>query len=430
MKTKVTCWLERAHPFWFSLYTALTAFCLYSCVYGFRKAFSVATFDQVNFLGMSYKVWLVSAQVAGYAFSKFLGIKIIAELKAENRSRSIKVLVGIAGTSWFLFAITPAPFNIIFLFTNGIPLGMIWGMIFHYLEGRRTTEILGAGLSVSFIFSAGFAKSVGGVIMRDWGTSEYWMPFVTSCLFTFPLLIFLWMLEQVPPPSPLDEQLRTKRQPMLAPERKQFIAEFYLGIILLVVSYVLLTTFRDFRDNFSAELWRGLGYKNSPELFTETEVPIAIVVLIIMASLMLIKNNTAALMANLFLIITGLLMIAVSTFLFEHNRISAMLWMVLSGTGLYMGYVPFNSILFDRLLATFKVAGTVGFVMYVADAFGYLGSVGVLLVKEFTSMNISWLNFFVRSAYLISIIGSVLIMLAMIYFYQKQKRFQIEAPTD
>ena len=243
-------WLENTNPIWFSLYTACAAFCLYSCVYGFRKAFSVATFDGQDFLGVSYKVWLVSAQVAGYALSKFAGIKIISELKSENRSRSILMFVAVAGVSWFLFAITPAPLNIVFLFTNGIPLGMIWGMIFHYLEGRRTTEILGAGLSVSFIFSAGFAKSVGGFIMRDWGTSEYWMPFVTSCLFAVPLLAFLWLLEQVPPPSPLDEKLRTKRQPMLAPQRRQFIAEFSVGIVLVIVSYVLLTAFRDFRDNF------------------------------------------------------------------------------------------------------------------------------------------------------------------------------------
>jgi len=34
------------------------------------------------------------------------------------------------------------------------------GLIFSYLEGRQTTEALGAGLSVSFIFSAGFSKTV------------------------------------------------------------------------------------------------------------------------------------------------------------------------------------------------------------------------------------------------------------------------------
>ena len=79
-------------------------------------------------------------------------------------------MVLIAGISWLFFAIVPPPYNIVFLFTNGFPLGLVWGMIFGYMEGRRYTEVLGAGLSVSFIFSAGLAKSAGkGSIMRDWG---------------------------------------------------------------------------------------------------------------------------------------------------------------------------------------------------------------------------------------------------------------------
>jgi hypothetical protein len=86
--------------------------------------------------------------------SKFIGIKVISELKAHSRSLGILIMVSIAGISWLLFAIVPPPYNVIFLFTNGLPLGMVWGMVFGYLEGRRFTEVLGAGLSVSFIFSA------------------------------------------------------------------------------------------------------------------------------------------------------------------------------------------------------------------------------------------------------------------------------------
>ncbi|HCW07667.1 MAG TPA: hypothetical protein DGG95_09930, partial [Cytophagales bacterium] len=114
---RITAWLQSTNNASFSLYTALTAFCLYSCVYGFRKAFSAATFDGLLLLGISYKVWLVTAQVIGYALSKFLGIKIIAELQSKNRAQSIIWLVVTAGVSLFLFAIVPASANILFLFT-------------------------------------------------------------------------------------------------------------------------------------------------------------------------------------------------------------------------------------------------------------------------------------------------------------------------
>ena len=140
-----------------------------------------------------------------------------------------------------------------------------------------------------------------------------------------------------------------------------------------------------------------------------------------MGSIMFVQNNMQALVINHFIIISGLALIGLSTILFERQIIDAPLWMTLTGLGLYLGYVPFNSIFFDRLIASFKYVGTVGFIMYVADSFGYLGSVGVLLYKEFVHKTLSWLEFFTASGYLISISGSILILSSMFYFINKQK---------
>lgn len=415
-KSRVTLWLEKTNSFWFALFTTVMAFSLYTSVYAFRKTFAVATFEGIQYLGISYKVWLVTFQVIGYASSKFVGIKVISELKASSRALGILLMVTIAGLSWLFFALVPAPYNIAFLFTNGFPLGLVWGMVFGYLEGRRYTEVLGAGLSVSFIFSAGLAKSVGGFIMRDWGVSEMWMPFTTCCVFTLPLLIFLYLLDKVPPPTALDESLRTRRQPMNAQERKKFIATFFPGIVFFTLSYVLLTIFRDFRDNFSAEVWKSLGYGNSPEIFTTTEIPVSIIVLAVMGSLMMIKNNQRAFLINHLMVIIGMLLTGVSTFLFQQQLIAAPVWMISIGLGLYLGYVPFNSIFFDRLLAAFQYVGTVGFLIYLADSFGYLGSVGVLFFKEFGYASLSWLDFFITAGYILSIAGSLLMTASLIYF--------------
>lgn len=415
----LTRWLRQVHPVVFTLYASLASFCLYTCVYAFRKTFAAATFEGLVYAGISYKVWLVCFQVVGYALSKFIGIRIISELSAHSRSRGIIIMVGVAGVSWLLFALVPAPYNVIFLFTNGLPLGMVWGMVFGYLEGRRMTEVLGASLSVSFIFSAGLCRSMGGYIIRDWGVSERWMPFVAALVFSIPLFLFLWLLDKVPPPTAEDEALRTKRQPMNKQERKAFLATFLPGIVLFVLAYMLLTTFRDFRDNFSAEVWKSLGYGNSPGIFTATEVPISFAVLIIMGSIMLIRNNVVALMVNHLIVALGMVLIGVSTFLFEQQLIDAPLWMTLIGLGLYLGYVPFNSIFFDRLIAAFQYVGTVGFIMYVADSFGYLGIVSVLFFREFNYPLLSWVDFFTAAGYIISVTGTVLILGSMLYFNRK-----------
>lgn len=418
----ITRRLKGSHPLLITLYASVTAFGLYTCMFAFRKTFTAATFEGLEYAGMSYKVWLVIFQVAGYGLSKFIGIKVISELKPQSRASGILLMAGIAGLSWLLFGLVPPPYNIIFLFTNGFPLGMVWGMVFGYMEGRQTTEVLGAALSVSFIFSAGLCRSAGGFIMRDWHVSENWMPFVSACVFSVPLLIFLWLLDKLPPPSPADEAMRTKRQPMNRQDRIRFTSTFLPGIVLFVLAYMLLTTFRDFRDNFSAEVWKTLGYGNSPGIFTQTETPISIIVLIIMASIMLIKNNKLALMINHLIVTAGMVLIGISTFLFEQQLIGAPLWMILVGLGLYLGYVPFNSMFFDRLIAAFRYTGTVGFVMYVADAFGYLGIMGVLVFKEFGMAKLSWLQFFISTGYLLSAVGTLLILGSMWYFHRKHRK--------
>lgn len=422
-ENRITRWLSDS-PIAFTLYTSFAAFFLYTCVYAFRKTFAAATFDGLIYGGVSYKVWLVIFQVIGYGLSKFIGIKVIAELKAHARATGILLMVAIAGISWLLFALTPAPYNIIFLFTNGLPLGMVWGMIFSYLEGRRTTEVLGATLSVSFIFSSGLCRTTGAYLIQNMGVSESWMPFVASCIFIIPLLACLYLLNKVPPPNAQDIELRTLRKPMDAAARKQFMRMFLPGIVLFTLCYVLLTVFRDFRDNFSAEVWNSMGYANKPEVFTTTEIPISIAVLLLMGSLMVIKDNALALFVNHILIGCGMLLIGVSTFLFEQQLLSPTYWMTFIGLGLYIGYVPFNSIFFDRLLATFSYTGTVGFIMYVVDSAGYLGSISMLLLKEFGHKQASWLSVFVTSGYIMAVAGTFFIGGSLFYFYRKHQALQ------
>ena len=116
----INSWLKQTHGIWFTIYASLAAFCLYTCVYAFRKTFAAATFEGLFFAGISYKVWLVTFQVIGYALSKFIGIKVISELKAHSRAFGILLMAGIAGVAWLLFALVPAPYNIVFLFLNDL----------------------------------------------------------------------------------------------------------------------------------------------------------------------------------------------------------------------------------------------------------------------------------------------------------------------
>lgn len=425
----ISGWIGAQTGFWFALYASISAFCLYTCIFALRKTFGVATYEGIAFAGHSFKVWMVVFQVMGYMLSKFIGIKVVSELNPSSRASGILMMVSIASLSWLFFAITPAPYSLIFLFFNGLPLGMVWGMVFGYLEGRKMTEVLGASLSVSFIFSSGFAKTIGGLLMVDWGVSEMWMPFVSCALFLPPLLFFLFLLNKIPPPNSEDEALRTKRKPMTGEERKKFTLTFLPGLVLLILSYMLLTAYRDFRDNFSAEIWKTLGYGDKPSIFAQTESIISLVVLVVIASLMVIKNNFKALVINHIIVILGMGMVGLGTWTYEKQWIDAPTWMVMVGMGLYFGYIQFNSIFFDRLIATFRYVSTVGFLIYLADSFGYVGSVGVLMYKEFGQANLSWLSFFIQSSYVLAFAGSVLMLCSLVYFIVKQSKTKKTNPV-
>lgn len=304
-------------PAWFiSVYAAVCSFCVYFCMYAFRKPFTAAGFSGLLFLNIDYKVWLVSAQLIGYMLSKFYGIRFISAMPPNKRANTIVVLIVFAWLSLLLFAITPSPYNIIFLLLNGFPLGMIWGLVFSYLEGRRTTEFMGAVLSVSFIFSSGVVKSIGKNLVLNHHITEFRMPFYTGSFFLIPLFLFTWLLNHIPPPTEKDIQLRSIRKPMTKQERKNFIAIFLPGIITIVTTYVLLTILRDFRDNFSNELYTESGYGNNPDIFTITETPVSLIVLLCMSLLILVKNNVHAFLLNHFIIICGYVIALIATLLF------------------------------------------------------------------------------------------------------------------
>jgi MFS family permease len=404
-----------------SVLAGVSAFGAYTSMYAFRNAFAAGTFTGQQYFHVDYKVWLVIAQIIGYTLSKFYGIRFIAEIKGSRRGAAILVLVGIAWLSLLCFALVPAPYNIIFLFINGFPLGLIWGLVFGYLEGRRSTEFMAAVLSISLIFASGFVKTVGRTLLHSFPISDFQMPFLTGAVFVVPLILFVFFLELMPQPGAEDIKLRTKRAPMNAEERRQFLQRFLPGILLTLVIYVLLTVMRDVRDNFEVEIWASLGVKGNA-IYTTTDTKISVIVLVAMSLLILVRKNLRAFSIIHLMIIGGCVLIGASTIMFSMKMISPTTWMTMAGLGLYLGYVPYNAIFFERMIATFHYKSNVGFIIYVADSLGYLGSVTLLLVKELGRPNISWGDFFKQGVVFVAVIGGICATLSLLYFLQNARK--------
>ena len=423
MSTRTLTVRLQQSPAWvFILCVSLTSFIAYTCMYGFRKPFTAAGYSEVHLFGISYKVVLVISQVLGYMLSKFYGIRFIAMMQPSKRAGFLIKLIFIAWASLLGFALVPAPYNFIFMFINGLPLGMVWGLVFGYLEGRRVTELMGAVLATSFIFASGLAKTVGKWLMLGVGISEWWMPFAAGAVFIGPFLLSTWLLNQTPPPTPEDIAQRTIRLPMEKAERKAFLQRFGVALIPVIIAYVMLTILRDFTEDFANELWTETGFKNNADVFARTSTIVSLIVLAVIGGFFLIKNNYRAFQLNNIIIIGGFALAATTTIAYHLHWISPVVWIIGASAGLYFGYVPYNCFYFERMLAAYKVPGNVGFLIYIADAFGYLGTVVVLLVKEFVKIKYTWVDFFTGMFYISAVLGIVLVLWGSVLYDKIYKR--------
>jgi len=404
-----------------TLYIAVLTFCMYSSVYAFRKPFTVASFGEKEMLGISYQTLLIISQVIGYMLSKFAGIRFISSLKRTGRWKTTVMIMTCAWMSLFLFAILPDWAGVLCFLVNGFLLGFMWGIVFSYAEGRNSTDFIGSVMAISFIFAGGFTRSAGKWLMTEYDISSKWMPFMTGMLFAVPLIVFIYLLERVPAPDEKDIENRVERKSMNAADRRKIVREFSAGIIVLCIVYTFLTIIRDLRDNFMGNIWEELGYANDYTVFARSETRISAWLLLIMALLVLIRKNINAFRIIHILIMAGFLIAGVSSALFYTGHLQGSWWMQTVGLGLYMAYIPFNAIFFDRMIATFRIAGNVGFLIYITDAFGYLGSVTIMLVKEATTLQIRWADFYSRGVIMFALIGVVGTAYSLYYFNNKYR---------
>jgi hypothetical protein len=408
------------------VYIALLTFFTYTCVFAFRKPFTVALFEDYRLLGLPYQTVLIVSQVIGYMLSKFMGIRLISALSRTSRWRPAAWLMGVGWLSLLLFALMPYVLGPLFFLVNGFCMGFMWGVVYSYAEGRKATDMIGSTLAVSFIFAGGFTRSVARYLMLNFDINAFWVPFLTGLVFALPLVFLFYLLERAPGPDEEDIAERVERISMTKAHRQHILTSFRFGLIVIALGYGLLTIVRDIRDNYMSNIWRELGYADSASIFTTSETRISLAVLLVMALLVLVRNNIKAFMLIHVMICLGFVISAVSSLLFLFGKMEGAMWMQTVGLGLYMAYIPYNAVFFDRMIASFRIIGNVGFLIYLIDAFGYLGSVSVMLSKAWMSDQLRWSDYFAYMVVGVGVLGFVGTMISSVYF---SKKYRLQVTT-
>jgi hypothetical protein len=403
----------RWHPAW----SMIAAFGCYFCVYGFRKPFTAGTYEDQFFMGIHWKSILISSQIAGYMLSKWCGIFFVSSITWEKRAKAIIISILIAELALLGFGLVPKPYNLIFLLLNGLPLGMIFGYIQGFLEGKKNTELFIAALGSSFILADGVSKSVG-VSLLDWGVAENWMPFAAGLLYAVPFLFFVWMLTQIPRPTASEIADRAERSPMTQKDRIQLVKQLWPGISAIALLYLFAALLRGIRSDFAPEIWRYLGFNSVPSIYSQTEIWVTVGILLINGSLVLIKKNQIAFYTSLFAIASGFMLLVIAG-MWGRDGLSSFWLIVLTGFGIYLPYLTITTSVFERMIAITRHKANIGFLMYIVDSVGYLGYNVLLIAAGFIFPNWNLPQLFFSWITILGFAGLALSAASWIYFKRK-----------
>jgi hypothetical protein len=95
--------------------------------------------------------------------------------------------------------------------------------------------------------------------------------------------------------------------------------------------------------------------------------------------------------------------------------------MLISGFGCYLAYVPFNSVLFDRLMAHTRAPGNAVFAIYLADTSGYLGVIALLLASDRLASDGQRLAFLDQWGLLLALLGPACLVFSTLFFMNRSQ---------
>ena len=355
-------------PDWlFVLWAGGTALLSYSLVYALRKPFTAAEFEGLQVYGMDYKIAVSIIQLLGYVSAKLLGIKYISELRPEGRLKFIIGSAALSELSLIAFGLLPIPYNIVALYFNGLSLGCMWGVIFSFLEGRRTTDILEADIAS-----------------------------------------------------------RSERVTLNGHQRWALFRRFMPLLILLFGANLLLTVQRDIKEDFIVCI---IDVDTiSSWAFAQIDSIATFVLLAVFALLATTYNHLKVLCMLLMLSTVGMGTLAFLGATEGNETIPTTIWLFLQSLCLDIAYLSFQTIFFERFIACFKIKGNVGFFIITIDFVGYLGTLGLLLFKEFCASHIDWTSFYNHMSLYIGVACCFAFIASLVYMIHVRNRKQGPLP--
>jgi len=130
----------------------------------------------------------------------------------------------------------------------------------------------------------------------------------------------------------------------------------------------------------------------------------------------LIRDNRRAFVVSLAVGAVGAALIVASVAGLHYGHLSGFAFMVLVGIGLYLPYVAAQTTMFERLIAMTRDRGNLGYLIYLADSFGYLGHIVFTTVVRYFDKTPNYLHLFAVTATCMATASLASIVFAHVYF--------------
>ena len=198
--------------------------------------------------------------------------------------------------------------------------------------------------------------------------------------------------------------------------RSGFFWRYSSGLLAIIVVYLVVTLVRSIRSDFAPEILKGLGMDAKSTTFASSEMLVGLGVLAINGGAVLIHDNRKAFFLSLATCASGFLLLALTLAGHSLGVVDAFSFYVLIGLGMYLPYVAVHTTVFERLLGMTRERGNTGYLMYLADSFGYLGYVTIMLARNFLPANGNMLQFIIVVCWIAIGVSSACLLFSWRYF--------------
>jgi hypothetical protein len=121
----------------------------------------------------------------------------------------------------------------------------------------------------------------------------------------------------------------------------------------------------------------------------------------------------------------GAVVLGAATIMLEYGLLSPTAFYLINGVGLYIAFVPYQSILMDRLLASLHTIATASFLIAIADSFGYLSTVALYLTRDvygaFGNGKVPWSTMLIVASYAVMVLVPLTMIGSVLYFRKHLK---------